>query len=678
MVDYSQCNWIWAEDNARKCDRVLFRRAISLDKTPKSALLSFCARDTASLYVNGKPVALGVRGAAQYDIAKYLVKGENVLGFDCLYYGEAANGYVPPKTSGLIVSSPALSLISDAQFTAYRPYAEPDGGARPSGRYFGFDSFTDGSRGELGGVFTAEYGSTLFAAATEYGAGTETEEEAIAQAEYAGTVKVRKMQKTVEGVTVTYVCDLGGEKTFYPVVELVAMGTERVELKTDRYRTHGGWGTDETLTGVRGVYVCRNGMQVYACPVPLRGSELVIVAPATVTVRTVDLHEVRYPVRRALSADGDDGVVKLLDKCDNTMRACMDGGMLDNSDRDRGRDLFALGIFARAAMLTYDDSVLPLVRESLLRVAAGGALMNNAGSPFAAEHPVASLLFCSRLGAIAAYYYRTGDAAPVKALYPLIGAYLQTWEAQDGRVTPRRGDARFTDAGYNADDELITTCLYYSAVKFLTETAEDAEQYVFPDELARRAAEIEENFAANYLRDGYFSSGTVCDERANALAVLTGLAGENAPVLKDALCSCYNASPAFEGFVIEALGRVGGGEAAYDRLLRRYRGWILSESTVLPEYFFHAGSACSSASVSPVTAYVSGVLGVRYTGKRRMVIALPEKSDARAEIPAGCGNVRIYVKGDTAIVENNAGIELEVTLGNEVIPLAKGKLKRQR
>ncbi|MDE6398986.1 MAG: hypothetical protein K2L51_06670, partial [Clostridiales bacterium] len=443
MTDFSQCQWIWAEGNDRECDRVLFRRTFSLDKTPKSAPVLFCARDTASLYVNGKPVALGIRGAAQYDVAKYLVKGENVLGFDCLYYGKAANGYTPPKASGLIVSSPALSLCSDAQFTAFRPHAEPDGGESPSGRFFGFDSFTDGSRGELGGVFCAEYGSTLFAAATEYGAGGEIEADAIGQAEYTGTVKVKKMQKTVEGVTVTYVCDLGEEKTFYPVVELVAMGTERVELKTDRYRTHGGWGTDDTFTGVRGVYVCRNGMQVYACPVPLHGSALVIVAPATVTVRTVDMHEVRYPVRRALSADGDDGVEKLLGKCDNTMRACMDGGMLDNSDRDRGCDLFALSIFTRAAMLMYDDSVLPLVRESLLGVAAGGALVNNAGSPYAAEHPVASLLFCSKLGAVAAYYYRTGDASAIKALYFAASAYLQAWEVQEGRVTPRCGDARF-------------------------------------------------------------------------------------------------------------------------------------------------------------------------------------------------------------------------------------------
>ena len=75
-MNFTASKWIWAENNTLHTDRVLLRRAFTLEKPPKSATVAFCARDTATFYVNGKPIALGIRGYAQYDIAKLLQKGE--------------------------------------------------------------------------------------------------------------------------------------------------------------------------------------------------------------------------------------------------------------------------------------------------------------------------------------------------------------------------------------------------------------------------------------------------------------------------------------------------------------------------------------------------------------------------------------------------------------------------
>lgn len=677
MADFTKSVWIWADDNVQTCDRVLFRRTFTLEKPPKRADVSFCARDTASVYINGKPIALGVTGVVTFDVAKYLAKGENVLGFDCLYYGHAANGYEPPATSGLIVASEALGIFSDTQFTAYRPYRIDDGEPHPSGRFFGCNVYTDGSRGELGGVFETAYGSTLFAPATAYEAGTESSESAPVNRVYDGEIKVRKMTKTVEGVTVTYVCDLGGEKTFYPVIELVAMGTERVEVKSDRYISHGAWGEDEVTYGTRGTYVCRNGVQEYACPIPLYGSALIIVAPATVNIRTVDLRVTSYPVRRVLQTDGDARTETLLDKCDNTMRACLDGGVLDNDDRDRGCDLLALSVFARAATLCYDDSVSGVLRHALLTVAEHGVLADYAGGPRERENAATALLFCSRFGAPAAYYYRTGDEETIKALYPLLFAFVSRWSVQEGRAfPPEDAQQRRADAGYNVDEELIETCLYYSAAQFLRETAEIAGAE-YSEELSLAVAEIEENFARNYRKDDCFSSGAVCDERANALAVLCSLAGEDAAVTKDVLLSCHNASPAFEGFVIEALGAVAGANAARERLLRRFQSCIDGDGAVMPEYFFHDGSACSTLSVTPVAAYVCGVAGIKYTGVRKLTVALPsETKDMRLELPAGEGSIKLVVKNGNITVENTSGSEIDILHDGEIETLAKGKWKK--
>ncbi|WP_251614512.1 hypothetical protein [Pumilibacter muris] len=682
-MDFSSSKWIWVSnetgDNTKKCDRVIFRRAFSLEKVPKSATVFACARDTFSIYVNGKPVALGIRGCAGYDVAKYLVKGDNVLGFECLYYGIEANNYCPPETSGFIAACPELQIYSDASFSACRPYSQDAGEPRPSGRFFGFDSYTDGSRGELGGVFSSEYGSTLFAPATEFEQGGEIEGSAPINCEYDGVIKVKKMSKTTEGVTNTYVCDAGGEKIFVPVLELSAMGTEKVEIRSNRYCTPDAWGKSGSCNGVRGIYVCRNGVQKYTSPFPLSGSELIIIAPATVNVKTVDLHVSSYPARRVLELSGNASVKKLIDKCDNTMRACMDGGILNNSDRDRGCDLFALSNFVRSAIFMYDDSVLPLIKHAI-QVATendGDMLVNNALSPLACENPVSSLMFCSRLGALASYYYRTADIELVKNLHGKIGGYLQLWEFEETRLVPR-GKEFGADAGYNTDCELIETCLYYSAAKFLLETAADAGADDYVETLESRIKLIEENFCEQYYKGGYFSSGEVCDERANALAVLCGLAGENAKNAKDALRSCENASPAFEGFVIEALGAIGESEEAEKRMLSRFGEFTESESPALPEYFFYAGSACSSLSVSPVSAYVSGVMGLRYTGARKMeLIASKREDEWRFEVPAGSGVVRASYKKDSLTVENSAGFDIAASCGNASATAGKGKTKLQ-
>lgn len=677
-MDFSAGKWIWADDNTVKCDRVIFRRAFTLEKPPKNVRVGACARDEFSLFVNGKPIALGQSGCVEFDISKYLLKGENVIGFDCLYYGERANGYEPPQTSGLIVACPDLDIYSDSAFTVLRPFYKDDGEPKPSGRFRGFNSYTDGSRGELGGVFEAGFGSTLFAPASEYGVGEVIPENDVTNCVYDGVIKVKKMTKTTEGVTNTYVFDIGSERIFYPVIELTAMGTERVELKSDRYIVADSWGSSGAVTGVRGLYVCRNGTQEYVSPMPFRGSALVIVAPATVSVRTVDLRVMSYPARRVLDFDGDSLIKTLIDKCDNTMRACMDGGVLDNSDRDRGCDLLALSNFTRAALYAYDDSILPLVRDAIIKATAGedAELKNNPLSPFACENVTSSLLFCSEFGAVASYYNRTADIEFVKSVYEKLCNYLLLWEFSDGKLVPR-GEEKFADSGYNVDDELIETCLYYSAAEFLCKIASEAGIERYYDELSQRASAIEDNFESEYYKGGYYSSSSVCDERANAFVVLTGLSSVHAPKLRDALCSCNNASPAYEGFVIEALGRAGFASDAKDRLIRRYLGFIESESSVLPEYFFRLGSGCSTLSVSALSAAVEGVLGVHYVSAGRIEVKLPRlASEYRVELPAGNGTLKLALKKDFAVLDNSTGEEIAVS-GGDANTAGKGKTKIQ-
>lgn len=49
-MDFSESKWIWADDNTVKRDRVIFRRAFTLEKPPKSAILDVCVFDRANIF----------------------------------------------------------------------------------------------------------------------------------------------------------------------------------------------------------------------------------------------------------------------------------------------------------------------------------------------------------------------------------------------------------------------------------------------------------------------------------------------------------------------------------------------------------------------------------------------------------------------------------------------------
>ncbi|MDE7395314.1 MAG: hypothetical protein K2M95_04265 [Clostridiales bacterium] len=683
MAVFEESKWIWAEDNRKQNDRVVFRRTVTLEKVPKNVTLYAYARDSFSLFVNGKPVALGVKRCAAYDITKLLSKGENVFGFDCLHYGLAANGCALHEESGLIVACPAIGVYSDCEFRAMRPFSQDDGEPRPSGRFWGFNTYTDGGRGEIGNVFDPEFDSTLFTDAEEFESAEDVAEEvdeestALLTNAYLGLQKVKRMEKETNGATVIYTVDLGGEKICYPVVELSAMGTERLEIKSDRYKTSGREDDAREYFGVRSVYVCRNGAQRYVSPIAFCGSKLILEAPNTVAVKSVDLRVTAFKTERVLELDTNERVGKLIDKCDNTMRACMDGGILDNTDRDRGCDLFALSLFTRSALYTYDDSILPLIKDALLCAAAGenGKLVNYPYSPLCEEDPIASLLFCSSYGGIAAYYYRTGDEELLEKTHATLCEYLLQWgELHGGKLTLRKGGKG--DAGYNIDRELIAVCLYYSAARFLLETSFASGNTDYAEELQKRAEQIAATFENNYYGGEYYTSGKVCDERANALAVLTGLVDEShTDSLVRVLAACNNCSPAYEGFVIEALGVLGEGKRAVSRLLSRYTHLIDSESTVLPESFTFIGSQCSALSVSPISAYLAGVCGLRYTGAKAVTFVPPEMGDEKFVAPLCNGSMRFVRKGDGAVIDNASGEEIDLLLSDGAKRIGKGKTK---
>ena len=80
---FSEAKWIWAQDNTRRGDVVIFRKPFKTEKVPKSAIARAAAAEgTYSLYIGTNAVAVGAGVNGTYDVielGKYISKGDNVL-----------------------------------------------------------------------------------------------------------------------------------------------------------------------------------------------------------------------------------------------------------------------------------------------------------------------------------------------------------------------------------------------------------------------------------------------------------------------------------------------------------------------------------------------------------------------------------------------------------------------
>lgn len=103
-----------------------------------------------------------------------------------------------------------------------------------------------------------------------------------------------------------------------------------------------------------------------------------------------------------------------------------------------------------------------------------------------------------------------------------------------------------------------------------------------------RLKSIEASFFKTFFKTEFkaFSSGDFIDDRANALAVLSGLAPESCyPDIRKVLLSVFNSTVYMENFVLTALCEMGYIEDAYRRMCARYYNLARNENSTLWEDF---------------------------------------------------------------------------------------------
>jgi hypothetical protein len=231
------------------------------------------------------------------------------------------------------------------------------------------------------------------------------------------------------------------------------------------------------------------------------------------------------------------------------------------------------------------------------------------------ELPAQSLNAISEWGMISSYYQATKDRSVLELAFEPAVAYLKLWETDgDGVVTPRTGNWEWYDHLFNCDGEILSICWYYSALRFARYMAGELGIHDHDGFITTRMEAIERVFEARYwkAKEGYFASSCFADDRANAMAVLSGLcSADKYPAVRYLLMSVFNSTTYMENYVLTALCEMGYKADAYRRMMCRYQPLIKSENTTLWEDFFHLGTRNHAWTGGPATVLLRYFAGVQ-------------------------------------------------------------------
>lgn len=604
-TDWNGAKWIWASTTSVN-SYVAFRKTFSLDKVPAEAVANIAAESKYYLWMNEELAVFdgaSKRGATPYDgfyeqidLADYLKQGENTLVILVSYNGRGGNSSVDPGKAGLLFEMQAgdQTIVSDSSFKANRLRAYRNQGLlgadwpnySQSSMLAEWNVYYD-ARESVGDYTASDFDDSSWEGATvvcEAGAQPFNDtylsviplmkfdkEYTFLESEYIG-------QKLTQDTIITI--DLPENMQFSPYFELTA------ESSGLRFTYYTNTLTSQGIDSFRDDYVTAGGAQTYESLPWRSGSQLIIEAPAGITFTKIGYRRSGYDSERSGSfVTENEDVNTLWEKAVNTLLICMRDTYMDCPERERSPYIGDAANQIGETFYSLDENSWAMTKKTILNI-IGWTKTDNCiplRSPSLAtnENPVQTLNF---LVSVYEYLLYTGDEATVRLFYPVAVNYLKLWELNDdGSIVYRDGTFMWVDWGDGADAEVLQNCWYYYALSSTQKLAKalgiSSDEAFFTERIQKVAAGF-----AKFKKQGGYSSGTAYDDRANAMAVVSGLADEDMyDEILNVLTTTYGASPYMEKFVEEALCLMGEYDACLTRMLTRYQPMIDDKDSTLWE-----------------------------------------------------------------------------------------------
>ena len=603
-----QGRWIW-ESRDIADTHVAFRRHIDLAKAPANATLHISCESKATVWINGEVIAIDVtlkRGPTpvdgfyqDIDVAKYLKQGDNLLVILVHYWGKSGNAAINPQKGGLIYDLEADGKVFSSGTTTKVKRLQEYRNIRvlsQTGEYPERERSTFLNETEI--YYDARLQEQYASVSYDDSSWEDASEIALPDcnpfgALYLGDIPGFTYEELLDCVDLDEVLNkkitspttahfaLPENMQFLPYFELEAEEEgKRISFYTNTYRTQG-------IVSLMDDYVTKKGPNAYQQLYWRSGYQLILDLPVGVTLKKVGYRRTQYGADDAGHFTSSDAMLDTLwKKSASTLRICMRDTFMDCPERERSPYSGDSANQIANCFYAMDEGGWKMVKKTYLTLAGyakeGGIFQLRWPSEKVNECPMQNLAFCLTLED---YLHHTGDIETTRLTYPILADYVKLWDLNaDGSVKYRDGTFQWTDWGSGMDNELMENGWYYWAISSLNRLGKEIGNESYQSFFEPRLTQIKAAFAGKFRKEGGFSSGSIYDDRGNALAVLSGLAEESDyELVKNVLLTVHNASPYMERFVLEALGKIGDDEALLSRMKERYQGMAEFEASTLWE-----------------------------------------------------------------------------------------------
>ena len=634
--------WIW-DDSTENNVWLYFQRTVTLDSVPDSAIAKIAACDKYWLYVNGTLAVIdgslkrGPNGTdGWYDIvnlAPFLRDGENILAVKAWYWGRRAEGtsasHQFTDRAGFLFDAEVgdQKIVSNANWLVYRETAfqnDSKSNPAPMNRLPEYNITYNAETAISDDWLTVPMTGEPWRHAVEI---------APAESELFGTLYERPIPLIAFGELTDFEngADWIGHRTERKediVLRLPANIQFTVYLKTYASRSREITITTEN-SSLGKTYVkyitAPEGETEFEELAWMNGDTCILSVPGGVTILDVKYRPSGYASEVVGSFSMEDEFFnELYRECVITQLVCMRETFMDCPDRERTQWWGDVTSQMTQTLYGFDSEAWKLYEKGLVQKL--GFLHDNRFSSVMPSEEDLELPAQELAGIVGTWtYYRyTGRTEAVELMVDAYLSYLTNWTLrEDGlvEILPTRNWSAETwyDAYTGADALILENAWYYWALKATCSMAELTGRDTAW--LTERMTSIEAAFDnAFWTENGYMTEGrTVPDDRANAVAVLSGLAKpEHYHVIRSVLTTTVWCGTYMEKYVEEALCEMGYVSDALERMQSRYAPMLVQNAetgtTTIWEYWDLAmGTENHAWSAGPMLVLPKYVAGIRPT-----------------------------------------------------------------
>ena len=589
--------YIWdASDGSEENVWMCFRKTVELAEAPEKLTAFLSADSKYWLYINGEMVVFEgslKRGPSTNDsyydsveIESYLKPGQNVIAALVWYWGKDTSfSNTDSGKAGFLFE--AGDLVSDRSWKVCRntAYQNDPGETQPNFRLPESNIYYD-AREEIGDWLSSDYDDSAWESATENGTGgcapwgrlypraiPLLKDYGLRDYENTGKYQNRKII-----IRRKITLDIPYNAQCTPYLKIDAKAGKKIRITTENTK----------IGAVSDTYITKDGVQAFEALGWFNGEHITYEIPAGVKILELKYRETGYDTAFSGLFECEDAALNTLwQKSLRTLYVTMRDNFMDCPDRERAQWWGDVTNEMAMSMYALDANAYLLYQKG---VACMLGHVDSSTNVLQTVVPISQDYFelpVQQLAGICGfwtYYLYTGDLDFLRSVYDAALRYVNLWTIGDRNLVDHRGGSwDWMDWGENADVAAIENAWYYHALSCLRRMADVLGKN--SADLTAKMRKIKTGYEALWTKDGYKSIVDAApDDRANALAVISGLAGKDRyDVITTLLTNTFNASPYMEYYVLEALCQMEQYDAARSRMLQRYDANIKEDYSTLWE-----------------------------------------------------------------------------------------------